>query len=262
MIRESPKFLLTVHRNEEAFEIMESLLRDKKYLLTSIMKKDIINQYEEFMNNNKDRSNYKDLFNAKNLNKTLLLFVLWYISSYIYYGLIYILPTVYQNLTLNKNKTKIVSKNLYNDIIGDVIMSCIFEFPSNFANGILPNLPLLGRRGTIAIGFLGAYISLMLCCLNPIAIPLFSSIAKAFINTAFNVLYIYTVESYPTYMRATGLGVCNFFARVGGFTTPFLNELLYKINFIIPFILFTISSFIGLVITAILPFDTLGKNSF
>lgn len=210
-------------------------------------------------NNDEKRNNYKDLLNVDNRKVSIILFIIWFIVSFVYYGLIYILPSVYQKLTLTKHNSKHVDANLYNMIIADIIFSCIFEIPSNITNGILPNI--IGRRSTVALGFFGTGLCLLLCCVTPYSIPLYSSLAKGFINTAFNVLYTYTTEAYPTYMRATALGTCNFFSRIGGFSTPFICEFLIKIHFIFPFVIFWVTTVLGFILTLFLE-ETLGKTTY
>jgi MFS transporter, putative metabolite:H+ symporter len=201
------------------------------------------------MKNSEDgsRGNYKDLFNSYNMKTSLILFTLWFIVSYIYYGLIYILPTVYEKITLNEYKSEKVNDKLYETIVSEIIISCIFEFPSNIANGILPNL--VGRKHTIIYGFIGSGIFSCLCLFSLNMIPLYAGLTKALINISFTVLYIYTSEAYPTYMRATGLGMCNFFSRIGGFTTPFINGFLVRISNYLPFLGFGLTSFIGVILT-------------
>jgi len=217
-------------------------------------------QYLTYMKgSSEERSNFKDLFSSNNLKLSIILFTLWYIVSYVYYGLIYILPSIYQELALTKNNTEHVDYKMYEHIIADIIFSCIFEIPSNISNGILPNI--IGRKTTILIGFIGSFIFSTLCWFSSYSIPFHSSIAKALINTAFNVLYVYTSEAYPTYMRSTALGTCNFFSRIGGFTTPFINQKLLRIHILLPFVSFALTSFLGLVLTLLLD-ETYGTSSY
>ena len=199
------------------------------------------------------------MISSKNLRLSMLLFTLWYIVSYVYYGLIYILPTVYQKLALTEKKSDKLDSKLYDQIVSDIIISCIFEFPSNILNGILPYF--FEKRKIIIFAFLGSGIFSFLSCFMTYSIPLYSSINKAFINTAFSVLYIYTSEVFPTYMRATSLGTCNFFSRIGGFTTPFICEFLVKISFVTPFLGFCMASTAGLFLTMLLD-DISGKCIF
>lgn len=251
---------------KEAFKVMELLLGKNKHLLTEDLKEEIAAQYDDFMSNSYDlktkRNNYKDILDNRNIKMSILLFTLWYISSYVYYGLIYILPSVYEKLTLTETKTVKLTDKLYDEIIADIIFSCIFEIPSDFANGIVPNIEGIGRKRTIIFGFFGSCLFSFLCFFSWGMIPFYTALVKAFINISFGVLYIYTTEAYPTYMRATALGICNFFSRIGGFTTPFINEYLSRLNFMLPFFAFFATSLLGVIFSILLPFDTLGKTSY
>ena len=259
---ESPKFLLSKSgkRDTEAYVVIYKLLpNDKKHLLNEEVKRKISKQYYSYMKLDEKRSKFKDLFNYENLTTSLILFVLWYIVSYIYYGSIYILPNIYKNLTLTENKTKIVNEKLYDQIVFDIIFSCFFEIPGNILSGILPNS--IGRKQTIIFGFLLSSIFSILCIFSTFAVPIYSSFVKSLVNVSFIVLYIFTSENYPTYMRVTAMGTCNFFSRLGGFTTPLINELLYEIHVYLPFVGFTLTSLLGLFLTLKLT-DTQHKSTF
>jgi hypothetical protein len=266
LVIESPKFLLTKKskRDEEAFEILTKLLPEgEKHIISSEMKRKISLQYALYMqssnSSSKKRNGYMDLFNPTNIKSSLILFTLWYIVSYVYYGLIYILPSIYENILMKENHNRKLDDKMYEKIVADIIISCVFEFPSNLANGILPNL--IGRKWSLIFGFLGSFIFSVLSLFSLNSIPLYSALSKAFINIAFSVLYVYTSEVYPTYMRVTGLGTCNFFSRLGGFTTPFLNEFLYRIKNVLPFMGFSLASFLGIILTIFLE-ETQGKTTY
>lgn len=253
-ISESPKFLLTRNgeRDDEAFKIIEKIIpEDNKFLLNPDTKLKIKQQYRDYMkSDNSSKNNYLDLFSNKHIKTSILLFIMWYIVSYVYYGLIYILPAIYEKLELSSKKSNIVNKESYDRIVSDIIISCIFEIPSNIINGILPLF--FDKRNIIMWFFLGSGIFSTSCCFLKNSIPILTSINKACINVAFNVLYIYTSDAFPTYMRATSIGTCNFFSRIGGFTTPFICELLLSLSFESPFIGFSISSFLGVILTLLL----------
>jgi putative MFS transporter len=259
---ESPKFLLHQKKFDEAFEVLDKLLTDKKYLIDTATKtkiKDAYTNYEE------KGSSYKDLLNNSNIRISIILFILWYIVSYIYYGLIYILPHIFERIATgssNDSPKTNITKEQYDEIIINVIISCLFEIPTYIITATVPNIPFFGRKNTIFIGFLLTTIPSIFCVYYHSFIPLGSSIIKGAINISFGVLYTYTIEVYPTYMRTTGLGMSNFFSRIGGFTTPLINQYLFKVNSILPFVGFSVTGVFGLFLTWMLPFDTLGRSCY
>jgi hypothetical protein len=261
---ESPKYLLHQRRFKEAFDVLGKLLDDKKHLMDNNTQSRIREVYSNYQQ--KSHSSYYDLFNKNYFHVSLILFFLWYIVSYVYYGMIYILPHVFERVAMgpvNENEPKVnITKEQYNQIIINVIISCLFEIPTNVINATLPNVSYVGRKNTISLGFFLTFICGSLCYYFPGFIPLGSSLIKGAISISFGVLYTYTIEVYPTYMRTTGLGMSNFFSRIGGFTTPIINQILFKVDSLMPFAGVSITGFIGLLLTWLLPFDTLGRSCY
>ena len=265
MVPESPKYYMSQGQHKKAFKIIKVLLQENEHELTETVKNKIQIQYETYMVG-KTGSNYYDLFNDSNRKLSIVLFIKWYIVSYVYYGMIYILPQILEKVhtgsAVNISKGNILSAEQYDEIIGDVIMSCVFEIPSDIANGFLPNISWLGRLGSLNVGYVLSILFSILCYTVPSMMPFYASMLKASINISFNILYIYTAEAYPTYMRATALGVCNFFCRFGGFTCPFFNQILFRNGPLLPYAGFFFTSLLGLVMTSALPFETLGRYTF
>ena len=129
MVPESPKFYMAQKQHKKAFKIMKLLLEEKQDELTEEVQEKIISQYTRYMSD-KTGSNYSDLFNTSNIRLSVILFIKWYIVSYVYYGLIYILPQILEKYQTSQSvKKNVLTSDQYDEIIGDIIMSCIFEIP-------------------------------------------------------------------------------------------------------------------------------------
>ena len=217
------------------------------------------------------------MFNAKNVSLTLMLFVLSFCGSYVYYGLIYILPTVLQEFhkdttqkedpshfffQLRYKPRDMLTAEQYDLILFDIVMTCCFEIPSDISNGFTPNIKWIGRKGAIIIGFFFTVLFTFLCIIHPSFMTVYACFLRFFINISYNVIYIYSTEAYPTYMRSTGIGLSTFFSRFGGFSTPFISDALFLLKPIYPFLGFFIASTIGLITALSLPFDTLDRITY
>jgi MFS family permease len=244
---------MTTGQTDRAFETLKYLFGEEKYEtnFTPSTKERIRKQYRTFMlKSHAISGNRWDLLSSEYIVISLILFILWWTCSYVYYGFIYSLPAIYQKLHLDTKQKESVDQHLYDDIIADVILSCLFEIPAAVLDALLP--VIIGRRNSILLGFLFTGAFTFLCCISTSAIPVYAAVSKATITLSFHTLYTFAAEVYPTYMRTTAIGMCNFFSRIGGFSTSFINEYLIGLHIIAPFIGFTSTCFICLVLTLFL----------
>jgi hypothetical protein len=103
-----------------------------------------------------------------------------------------------------------------------------------------------------------------LCSLSILTIPLTHNTyplislsaalsAKLFISASQALSWIYTSETYPTVIRSTGVGLTVSIARLGGVWAPQLSLLSQSVWFPLPYIIFSVCSFIAAVFAIFLP---------
>jgi hypothetical protein len=103
-----------------------------------------------------------------------------------------------------------------------------------------------------------------LCSLSILTIPLTHNTyplislssalcAKLFISAAQALSWIYTSETYPTVIRSTGVGLTVSIARLGGVWAPQISLLSQSVWFPLPYIIFSICSFIAAFFAIFLP---------
>jgi len=77
--------------------------------------------------------------------------------------------------------------------------------------------------------------------------------AKLFISASQALSWIYTSETYPTVIRSTGVGLTISIARLGGVWAPQISLLSQSVWFPLPYIIFSICSFIAGICAIFLP---------
>jgi hypothetical protein len=279
LISESPRYLLIINKKEEAFVLLKELVgKEKEDMIDEHKKSVIIRQYDDYLRLHEASDagsisgiikSYCDMFAKKIIYISSLIFCLWYIVSFLFYGFLYVLPLILEYLELEKSSKKLnlandnlMTEEKYSEVITSIIFSCLIEVPMTILCAFLPNMKCLGRVGSLKIGYLLVTIFAFLCYFFPEHITVFSCLYKASCSIPFNVILIYTSEIFPTHLKVTALGLSNFFCRFGGFTCPFIIEILFKYSPMLPFVALGLLGLIGLIVTYMLPYETLGMKNF
>ncbi|XP_023232364.1 organic cation transporter protein-like [Centruroides sculpturatus] len=213
LVPESPRWLLSQNRLEEAETILKRCLKENNIKVENL--REIVLFLSEKIKNEmgdkkKRQANILDLFKTPNLRKkTLILCYAWFSSAFGYYG-----------LSLNAN-----------EIGGHPLLYFFFsglvEFPAATLGMLL--IKYIGRRRP-QVGFL---ISSGIICILAAVVPsnllelriFFAVMAKLCVSASFLIIYIFSSEIYPTVIRNVGMGTSSMCARIGTLVVPFLKEL-------------------------------------
>ncbi|NWI20887.1 S22FL protein, partial [Crypturellus soui] len=172
--------------------------------------------------------------------RTVILMYIWYVCSFVYYG-----------LTLNAGELR---GNLYLN----VALYGLVEIPAFPLCMVFIEKSWCGRRRTMASFLVFAGFACMFTLFLPTnAAPLLALCGKMMVSAAFNIVYIYTSELYPTVLRNAGLGVCSMSCRFGGILAPFVPSM-KSLGAFVPFVVFGISGLSAGFLTLLLP-ETLNK---
>nr|XP_053651859.1 organic cation transporter protein-like [Cherax quadricarinatus] len=150
------------------------------------------------------------------------------------------------------------SSSLGGNIFVDFISTMLVEIPSCIFDILA--LDRLGRKGTLSLSYLLGGVSCFITGFIPqdnywVVVGL-SLLGKFGITAAFNSLYIYSAEIFPTEYRTMGVGTCSMSARLGAILAPFIASLAdtYKP---LPLLIFGVLSLVSGCLTVFLP-ETVG----
>lgn len=237
IVPESVRWLLVHGKVDRAIKILQRIasvngktLSDKsiesiKMTYSSPISKDKMSHQKDTEKNSLPEFNgKKDKFGMILKSKSLCIRLfsccyLWMVCCFCYYG-------------LSTFSTHLPSGNRYSNFI----FVASVEIPGLFVAFILLNH--MKRRVLLFCAFFVTAISIIITPLIPadnsnLVLPLFM-LGKASITCAFNALYIFTAEQWPTSLRSSIMNTCSMIGRIGAMIAPNVLVISQK-NFIITF---------------------------
>lgn len=256
-VDESPKFLIYNDKKEEGLRILKNMTGQKEFtqMGENITEEKVVYELQNSEQNKVD-SNFYNLISVEYIRLSILIWVTIYLLSFIYYGVIYILPQSLEAVITNK---LIDNKSDSGDIYGGLLFAAFVEIPSYLSAGYVSNIKSLGRIKSMATGLFIGFFSFSLAFFFSTYLSFFCGIGKISICLPFNILICYVCEAYPTKIRSIALGMTYAFTRFGGITTPLVSQYIYAISPELPYLSYSFASLISATCVVYLPFDTIGR---
>lgn len=191
---------------------------------------------------------------------------MWMTVAMSYYGLILINTSLMTILNGNNPTTHNGTTAQCKMLTTEDYKSLIFT-----TFGEMVGIPLLlfllahcGRRTTCMINFTAASFCFTLFLFIPRHQPWLVNIitftARMFINSQFSLMYLYTMEVYPTVIRAIAVGSASAMARIGAMITPYLAQVLIKQTFYGTIGIYIFATALAAVFAFLLPIETRGRE--
>ncbi len=180
--------------------------------------------------------NMRDVWAKEYAKRTLMLWIVWFMVVFSYYGMFLWLPSV----MVMKGFTLIKSFEY-------VLIMTLAQLPGYFTAAWL--IERAGRKFVLVTYLLGTAVSaLIFGSAETTTLLIVSGMFLSFFNLgAWGALYAYSPEQYPAVIRGTGSGMAASVGRIGGILGPLLVGWLVTANYEISWIfgIFCVSIIIG-----------------
>ncbi|UKA64615.1 MFS transporter [Arthrobacter sp. FW306-04-A] len=211
-VPESPRFLINtgeILRAEHIVESFEQKVRAATRAELPPVEESRILELEPEKYSMRKALTY--LWGPKMWRTTAVTWLIWFVITFSYYGFFSWIPTLLVAKGLTVTKSFDFSLFIY-----------LAQIPGYFSAAWLSER--LDRKHTIAIYMVGSAVSAFWLSqmADPAMITMAGVFLSFFLNGTYAGVYAYTPEVFPTWLRATGVGLSSSFGRVGSITAPLI----------------------------------------
>lgn len=247
-VPESPRFLVSQGKTQEAKAVMTQI--EKETGTPMVQDAPMTTSATP-----PRRARVSELFSARYLHRTITLWVMWATMNFSYYGIFLWLPTQFVRKGFALNDAL-----LFNLIIA------LAQIPGYFTAAYF--VERLGRKVTLIAYLVGAAIGafffgqVALVGKDVPSILIWGSLISFFNLGAWGVVYTYTPEMYPTWLRGTGAGWAAAIGRIFAFIAPL--SIAFQISLFggdqTVFLVFTAIMVLGGIVVFVLGPETRGRS--
>ncbi|MDG4729352.1 MFS transporter [Bacillus sp. GBSW19] len=231
MLRESPRWLISKGRFDEAERIIEEIeaSTDKRMPVA------------KQVSSSTEKGDWKELFSTFYRKRTLIVWGLWFSAYFVSNGLNNWLPSLYNTV--------------YNLPVGDSLRAAsltnILQTVGVFACAFLIDKVGRKRWATIAFIVTGALLTALWIsgANSPESVIYLGSAAYGMMGTITVLLYLYTPEIYPTRMRVIGTAFATAWLRLASAIAPIMIGFILEVSGVSTiFILFASVTVVGAIL--------------
>lgn len=198
-------------------------------------------------------ASWRDLLAGIYLRRTLVVWVSWFVASFVGYGITIWLPTIYRTVF----KLSVQEALQYSFIANIALVAGVFT--------ITYLVDRTGRRAGFGAAFALAAVPLIVLWVLGAQTPLvnvvmLTTIASFFASMLQLGMVLYASEVYPTRMRALGSGIGSSWTRVGSMVgPPIIGMTLQGYDVAAVFLVLGLVSLVGAAAMALFAVETRGK---
>lgn len=194
----------------------------------------------------------KELFQGIYLKRTISVWIMWFCSYFVNYGLTIWIPTLLTTVF----KVPLAQALRYSFIAQFLALAaaivCSFT------------IDIIGRKAWLAISFIGSFIPLLVLGARGVhsgaELAALYMVYFMFLGPSAMMLYLYTPELYPTRMRALGCSLATSWLRIASAISPLVVASLvgtHSVSFV--FVVMAAAPFVGAVVTLGFGIETKGR---